>query len=129
MIKPITNPTVTLEQVAAQFQHWRHTRTKQGKTPKALIDQTVALRQHYPVTQIIKALGLNHGDFKKHCRLIDAGSPSKSVTTFVPLIPDEVATEPALMSVTLSHPDGRILQVNSATDQAMQILMQGFWGE
>jgi len=129
MTKRITTPTVTLEQVAAQFQHWRRTRTTKGKTPNTLIEQAVALRQHYPVTQIVKALRLSHSDFKKHCCLIDAGSTAKRVTTFVPLVPTEVTREPTLMCITLSHPDGRTLQVNSATDQAIVALAHRFWGE
>ncbi len=32
MTKAITVPTLTLEQVAAQFAHWRRTRTTQGRT-------------------------------------------------------------------------------------------------
>jgi len=33
MTQAITVPTLTLEQVTAQFSHWRRTRTKQGRPP------------------------------------------------------------------------------------------------
>jgi len=39
MTKRITTPTVTLEQVAVQFQHWPGARTKQDKTLQRLIEQ------------------------------------------------------------------------------------------
>ena len=87
MTQAITVPTLTLEQVAAQFAYWRRTRTKRGRTPQDLIDQAVALRTHYPVSQIIQTLGLNHADYKKHCHRAGTGSQTELIAaaTFVPV--------------------------------------------
>jgi len=132
MTQAITVPTLTLEQVATQFTHWRRTRTKRGRTPQDLIDQAVALRTHYPVSQIIQTLGLNHADYKKHCHRAGTGSQTELIAaaTFVPVSTSEPAwTQSSAMSLTLSHPDGRCLQVQGVTEPALQSLVQSFWGD
>lgn len=129
MTQAITEPTLTLEQVATQFTHWRRTRKKLGKTPQNLIDQAVALRAHYPVSQIIQALGLNHRDYQNHCRRSqDPASAAPIATRFVPVTTTVDEAKDTTLSLTLSHPDGQRLQIQGLTQSTVQHIVQGFWG-
>jgi hypothetical protein len=55
-----------LDQLAAQFEHWRQTRTHPGERfPQALWDQAVALASALPPSRVAKQLRLRLTDLKK----------------------------------------------------------------
>ena len=54
-----------LDQLAAQFEHWRQTRTHPGERfPQALWDQAVALSATLPPSHVAKQLRLRLTDLK-----------------------------------------------------------------
>ena len=56
-----------LDQLAAQFEHWRQTRTHPSERfPQALWDQAVALASALPPSRVAKQLRLRLTDLKKH---------------------------------------------------------------
>ena len=55
-----------LDQLAAQFEHWRQTRTHPGERfPQALWDHAVALASALPPSRVAKQLRLRLTDLKK----------------------------------------------------------------
>jgi len=54
-----STPTPTLTEVAEAFAHWRRTKTH-PHTPEALKQKTLQLLPHYRISQILKALNINH---------------------------------------------------------------------
>ena len=66
MSQSSTLQNLSLENVSDNFSHWRAQRTnKKEKTPSELIDQALSLTGGYPVSVIIKTLGLSYSMFKK----------------------------------------------------------------
>src|SRR5262252_7188081 len=65
-----------LDQLAAQFEHWRQTRTHPGERfPQALWDQAVALAATLPPARVAKQLRLRLTDLKKQMAIPHAASP------------------------------------------------------
>jgi hypothetical protein len=66
-----------LDQLAAQFEHWRQTRTHPGERfPQALWDQAVALAATLPPSRVAKQLRLRLIDLKKQMATPHAGPPA-----------------------------------------------------
>src|SRR5262244_1135899 len=65
-----------LDQVAAQFEHWRQTRTHPGERfPQALWDQAVALAAVLPPSRVAKQLRLRLTDLKKQMATTPPAAP------------------------------------------------------
>jgi hypothetical protein len=66
-----------LDQLAAQFEHWRQTRTYPGaRFPQALWDQAVALAATLPPSRVAKQLRLRLIDLKKQMATPHAAPPA-----------------------------------------------------
>jgi hypothetical protein len=66
-----------LDQLAAQFEHWRQTRTYPGERfPQALWDQAVALAAILPPSRVAKQLRLRLIDLKKQMAPPHAAPPA-----------------------------------------------------
>src|SRR5215471_18662434 len=64
-----------LDQLAAQFEHWRQTRTHPGERfPQALWDQAVAVAATLPPARVAKQLRLRLTDLKKQMATPHAAS-------------------------------------------------------
>jgi len=100
-----------LDQLAAQFEHWRQTRTHSGERfPQALWDQAVALASALPPSRVAKQLRLRLTDLKKHmappppypwalwkCRRHPPGlnlPPQYRSISLAPMAPDCASTVP-----------------------------------
>lgn len=55
-----------LESVNAAFEHWRETRTSQGKIPDYLWEQVKALLDTYPLSKICSTLKVSHVQIKEN---------------------------------------------------------------
>src|SRR5262244_2849050 len=65
-----------LDQLAAQFEHWRQTRTHSGERfPQALWDQAVALASALPPSRVAKQLRLRLTDLKKYMATAPPAAP------------------------------------------------------
>ena len=79
---PDSSPSLTaLESVKQQFDHWRATRGKRGRTPDALWELVVPLMHQYKHAEISSVLSVNHSQLKK--QLQQFSSSQKEVTQFV----------------------------------------------
>jgi hypothetical protein len=66
-----------LDQLAAQFEHWRQTRTYPGERfPQALWDQAVAVAAILPPSRVAKQLRLRLIDLKKQMAPPHAAPPA-----------------------------------------------------
>ena len=66
-----------LDQLAAQFEHWRQTRRHPGERfPQALWDQAVALAATLPPARVAKQLRLRLTDLKKQMATPHAAPPA-----------------------------------------------------
>ena len=108
-----------LDQLAAQFEHWRQTRTHSGERfPQALWDQAVALASALPPSRVAKQLRLRLTDLKKHI----ATAPPPAPVTPPPIalgfveVPAAPAwpQPPAAIPIELSRPDGTRLCIHCA---------------
>lgn len=61
----ITKSVSSLESVAQQFEHWRATRKKRGKTPSELWALVAPLMKQYGQNEIATALRVNHAQLKE----------------------------------------------------------------
>ena len=95
-----------LDQLAAQFEHWRQTRTHSGERfPQALRDQAVALASALPPSRVAKQLRLRLTDLKKQIATPHAASPLPLGFVEVPSAP--AGPQPtAVTQLELSRADG-----------------------
>lgn len=52
---------LTIDSVQRDFKAWRGSRTKRGRIPDDLWDKTLKLLEHYPISHVVRDLGLNGG--------------------------------------------------------------------
>jgi hypothetical protein len=106
-----------LDQLAAQFTHWRQTRTHPyGRIPHALWEQAVALTTVVPPSRVAKQLQLRLADLKKQMGLRDvapaAGASGPLGFVEVPATPSWPQPV-AAMHIELSRADGARLCIHS----------------
>jgi hypothetical protein len=99
-----------LDQLAGQFEQWRHNRSHPGeRIPKALWKQAAALALVLPHTRVASHLRLSARDLKDHMAELH-GTPSAPPCTPPPFV--EVPPAPTLppaalaMEIELERPDG-----------------------
>jgi hypothetical protein len=106
-----------LDQLAAQFEHWRQTRTYPGERfPQALWDQAVAVAATLPPARVAKQLRLRLIDLKKQMATPPAAPPAGHPLPLgfveVPSAPAE--PQPAGMTeIELSRADGTRLCIHT----------------
>ena len=106
-----------LDQLAAQFEHWRQTRTYPGERfPQALWDQAVAVAATLPPARVAKQLRLRLIDLKKQMATPHAAPPAGHPLPLgfveVPSAPAE--PQPAGMTeIELSRADGTRLCIHT----------------
>src|SRR5438128_5547619 len=95
-----------LDQLTAQFEHWRQTRTHPGERfPQALWDQAVALAATLPPSRVAKQLRLRLIDLKKQMAAPHAAPPRPLGFVEVPSAPAGPQA-PAVTQRELSRADG-----------------------
>ena len=107
-----------LDQLAAQFAHWRQTRTHPGERfPQALWDQAVALAATLPPSRVAKQLRLRLIDLKKQMATSPAApalAPPRSLDFVeVPAAPSGPQPTGAIQ-IELSRADGTRLCIHGA---------------
>lgn len=107
----MNNDHNTLESVKAAFEHWRHTRAKQGKIPDELWMQVKALLGQYSLTTICNNLKISHLQIKDKLAK-EVGEP-QFVEVANPL-PFEVAgVNKEHCSIKLNRPSGDSLKIDT----------------
>jgi hypothetical protein len=99
-----------LDQLAAQFEHWRQTRAYPSeRIPQSLWDQAVDLARVLPHTRVAQHLRLSSNDLKKHMAAQSPATPSTSAG-FVE-VPPAPAPPPSATEIELERPDGARLRL------------------
>src|SRR5262247_2341331 len=100
-----------LDQLAAQFEHWRQTRTYPGERfPQALWDQAVAMAAILPPSRVAKQLRLRLTDLKKQMATAPPAAPVPPPPRALGFVEVPAAPAwpppPAAIPIELSRPDG-----------------------
>lgn len=85
MPKPQKSISPDLASLQQQLTEWRSTQPKRSRLPEPLWDEIVNLAQTHGVHRTSKTLGVDYACLKR--RLISAPNESKSIASFVELIP------------------------------------------
>lgn len=106
-----------LDQLAAQFEHWRQTRSRPSeRIPQALWQQAAALARVLPYSRVAKHLRLSPNDLKTHTRahqdLPPTQTPALSFVEVSPLGQLPVSNSPT--ELELRRADGARLCLRSA---------------
>lgn len=119
--------TVTLEEVKEHFEHWRKTRTRQGKIPQSLWAEVKNLMGRYPVNKIAQTLKITGMQ-------IAANVEGDNHFTFVPLLPEPTVVcdrEPDVRetcSIEIERPDGALLRVGNLPVECLSQILAQFAG-
>ncbi|WP_089721518.1 hypothetical protein [Candidatus Entotheonella palauensis] len=117
-----------LDQLAAQFEHWRQTRTSpRERIPQALWDQAVALARLLPYTRVAQHLRLSTNDLKKQMamQLEPHAAAGYIPTGFVELPPDTYQPMAPTTEIELQRNDGARLRLH-APDTALAAIVKSF---
>jgi hypothetical protein len=117
-IRPSETPLHTdhqLDQLAAQFEHWRQTRAHSSeRIPQHLWDQAAALARVLPHTRVAQHLRLSSSDLKKQmaaqCESQAVTPPTLPGFVEVPPVPDWPPA-PTATQIELERPDGARLRI------------------
>jgi hypothetical protein len=116
---------LTIDSVQRDFKAWRSSRTKRGKIPDNLWDKTLKLLEHYPISQVVRNLGLNGGQvYAKRKQLQEANpniAPVKNPVNFLELNMSPIdAPSSARISgnrLEIKRADGAVLAIEHFTEQ------------
>jgi hypothetical protein len=134
-LSPILTPNsaVTLQDVHAQFEQWRKTRTVRA-LPDSLKVQVAALIGRYPYQLISKTLSMSYAQIK-HCKLDQHPAPTAdplSTLDFIPIpslsaapssSPPIAPLQPeSLIDLKMHHPRGATLQMQLNQNQVLTLV-------
>lgn len=121
-----------LDQLAAQFEQWRQTRSNRSeRIPQALWDQAVALARVLPPTRVAQHLRLCSNDLKKQMAAelephAATGSAGRTPLGFVELPPETYQPlVPSTTEIELQRKDGARLRLQ-APDTALAAIVKSF---
>jgi hypothetical protein len=110
-----------LDQLAAQFEHWRqHRAHPRERIPKPLWDQAVALTETLAPSRVATHLRLGVADLKKQIALRQ-GNPAHTTTPigFVEIPPAPASPHsPGSFEMELQRPDGARLRLHAPNSAA-----------
>jgi len=119
-----------LDQLAAQFEHWRQTRTHPGERfPQALWDHAVALASALPPSRVAKQLRLRLTDLKKHMATPPAAPVPPPISLGFVEVPAAPSwpQPPAAIPIELSRTDGTRLCIHcSASALPLEAMVRAF---
>ncbi|MGB5831482.1 MAG: hypothetical protein WBG92_05760 [Thiohalocapsa sp.] len=109
---------LTLEEVAAHFEHWRSEKKKGERIPEQLWSEAIALVKDYGLSPVTRRLRLSGRDLNKRRGILGSGQRRRRVeppTTFVELAPEVVVQAQRRQSTAgcleLIRPDGLRLRI------------------
>ncbi len=135
-----SEPT-TLEEVKAQFDHWRATRSKNKKMPSTLWEAASQLIKQYDYRQIAAELNLNpnklHTVIKQYFQkksaeaskhdFVELSVPSFSLSS-LPSVEQKKAEPPTGTTLECTRPDGAVLKASGLDSKDLYSFIQGFLG-
>ncbi len=124
---------LTIDSVQQDFKAWRTSRHKRTKIPGDLWDKALKLLEHYPISQVVRDLGLNGGQvYAKRKQQTEANLNIASVKNPVNFLEMNISPVGVPYNAHISRnkleikrTDGTILAIEQLTEQTlMQILNQ-----
>lgn len=124
---------LTIDSVQRDFKAWRTSRIKRAKIPDDLWGKTLKLLEHYPISQVVRDLGLNGGQVSaKRKQQREANSnvaPVKNSVNFLelnmPPIGTPYDTHISGNRLEIKRADGAVLTIEQFTEQTfLQVLNQ-----
>ena len=131
---PSQPQTLTLEEVAAHFEHWRREKKKGERIPDQLWSEAIALVEAYGLSQVTRRLRLSGRDLNKRRGLPGSGSRrgrrGEAPTTFVELTPEVVVQAQRRQStpgsLELIRPDGLRLRIEPGEGLDARAVLERF---
>lgn len=120
------NTTTSLEQIKAQFDHWRDNKDTLGTlTPVELRWQAVELTKEYSLSKVVTTLGLSGSVIKRwRTELEHTQTTSEPMDTFIAL-PNTQQANAAIASASIILNDGTNIQlISGASAQVLSVLAQ-----
>jgi hypothetical protein len=111
-----------LDQLAAQFEHWRQHRTHpRERIPKSLWDQAVALTETLAPSRVATHLRLGTSDLKKQIALRQAeAAPNTALLGFVEIPPAPASPHsPERLELDLQRTDGAHLRLHAPANASL----------
>jgi len=129
MAKKKSKEKQRLEIVQAQFSDWRNQRKKRGPIPESLWDAAASLANGFSISELSKALRLNHSSLKDRIETIQNSPPEEPCqTTFIEFPPLNLPTDLTEVSIELEKAGARMkVHVKGPIDVAF--LVQTFWSQ
>jgi len=127
---------LTLEDVAAHFEHWRREKKKGERIPDQLWSEAIALVEDYGLSQVRRRLRLSGRDLNKRRGMPGSGRrwarPVEAPATFVELAPEVVVQAQRRQSTTgcleLIRPDGLRLRIEPGVGIDPRAVLERFMG-
>jgi hypothetical protein len=123
---------ITLEEVKAQFVHWRASRTKVGKIPSALWNAAKQLTKQYECRQIITELKLNsrrqqmlYAHLGKKPSESDFAPAGDFVKVSLPLT--SPSSDHSVSTLEVLRADGTTLKAQGLTPKDLCVLIERFF--
>jgi hypothetical protein len=124
---------LTIDSVQRDFKTWRTSRTKRAKIPDDLWDKTLKLLEHYPISRVVRDLGLNGGQVsarrkqqrETNSNVVSVKTPVNFLELNIPSMGAPYDTHISGNRLEIKRSDGAVLAIAQLTDQTLlQILNQ-----
>jgi hypothetical protein len=128
--------TLTLEEVAGHFEHWRREKKKGERIPEPLWSEAIALVKDYGLSQVTRRLRLSGRDLNKRRGILGSGRRRarrvEPPATFVELAPEVVVQAQRPQStpgcLELIRPDGLRLRIEPGEGINAHAVLERFLG-
>ena len=131
-MKARSESTLTLEEVAEHFEHWRRTKKRGERIPQPLWDEAIELVETHGVSRVTRTLRLSATDLNKRRGIVGASQPRQTPvaeTPFVEVEPVHIpVTDAEAMWMELERPDGMRLRIRPTQGVDMLALVERFMG-
>ena len=114
----------SLADVQAAFAEWRRTRTTR-RTPRVLRQQAVGLLAEHRISEVMRALGVNHDQLSRWRRAVSTAPGTTTDDAFIelPMVSDPTPALPIPSSdvaLTLARqaPDGSVVSISGQLSEA-----------
>lgn len=136
-----SSESATLEEVKAQFDHWRATRSKNKRMPHTLWEAASHLIKQHDYREVATELNLNPNRLRTvikqyfQKKLEESSKPDfveLSLSSFSPSSPPSLEQKksdpPTCGTLECTRPDGAILKTSGLDSKDLCSLIQGFLG-
>ncbi len=124
--------TLTLEEVAEHFEHWRKSKKRGERIPQPLWDEAIELVQTHGVSQVTRTLRLSATDLNKRRGIVRANQGRQSPVAEAAFVEVEPVQPPVADAeavwMELERPDGMRLRIRPTRGLDMLALVDRFMG-